>query len=312
MTSTQLGAAAAIDLGTETALLVIGRPLDNGDVEVLEDHCLATRLGAGLAHAELLEPRAVERTLDVLDTFARRIELAGIAADRVAAVGTAVLRRAADAGAFVETVRSRCGIELTVIAPEREAALAHAAVVADGAGPDAIMVDVGGGSSEVVTEAGATRHSIDLGAVLATDRWLGGAERALAIDPASWSEFSAAVEREVSSLPAGWAGGREVVLLGGTASNLACLGRDLETYDPRLAEGWTVEAPLARTWADRLAQMDFEERMDLPIEPGRAGILPAGLGILAAVLDRLGADGGRVSGRGLRYGLLRELLSIAS
>ncbi|QDU67734.1 hypothetical protein [Engelhardtia mirabilis] len=305
--------AAAIDLGTETALLVIGRHLPDGSLEVLEDHCLATRLGAGLAlggaSGARLDPRAVERTLDVLETFVRRIELAGVAPERVRAAGTAALRAAGDASSFLAAAVARCGLHFEVLTPDREAALSFDAVLADGASRDVVVIDLGGGSAEVIRGGGQERFSVPLGAVVATDRWLGGAERLEPIDPKSWSAFRAAARDLAADLPDGAARGAELVLLGGTASNLACLDRGLESYEPRLAQGWTLAAAAAGAWAERLAALGLEERMDHPIEPGRAGILPGGLGCLAAVLERLGATEGRVSGRGLRYGLLREALA---
>jgi len=306
--------AAAIDLGTETALLVIGRRAPDGSLEILEDHCLATRLGAGLGAGSTadgqLDSRAVERTLDVLETFARRIQLAGVPAERVRAAGTAALRAASDAQGFLSAAIERCGLRFEVLAPEREAELAFEAVRADGAGPDVLVVDVGGGSTEVIWGAGRRRQSVELGAVTATDRWLGGAEREGPIDPQAWSAFRSAAADLARGLPEGVAEGAEVVLLGGTASNLACMDRELESYEPRLAQDWSLDAASAGRWGARLAGEALEERMDHPIEPGRAGILPGGLGCLEAVLGRLGASRGRVSGRGLRYGLLREALGL--
>ena len=229
--------AAAIDLGTETALLVIGRRAPDGSLEILEDHCLATRLGAGLGAGSTadgqLDSRAVERTLDVLETFARRIQLAGVPAERVRAAGTAALRAASDAQGFLSAAIERCGLRFEVLAPEREAELAFEAVRADGAGPDVLVVDVGGGSTEVIWGAGRRRQSVELGAVTATDRWLGGAEREGPIDPQAWSAFRSAAADLARGLPEGVAEGAEVVLLGGTASNLACMDRELESYEPR-------------------------------------------------------------------------------
>jgi exopolyphosphatase/pppGpp-phosphohydrolase len=101
--------------------------------------------------------------------------------------------------------------------------------------------------------------------------------------------------------------------LGGTASNLACLELGLEVFDHRVAEGTEVPAGAALAWARRILELDEEERLDLPIEPDRAAILPAGLAALGAGLEEVaGADArARVTGRGLRYGLGRELLGLA-
>ena len=99
------------------------------------------------------------------------------------------------------------------------------------------------------------------------------------------------------------------MLLGGTATNLACLALGLPAFDPAAVEGVQVPAHSARHWADELASRPLAERSPLPIEADRAQILPAGLACLAACLERLEARDVRVSGRGLRYGVLREILA---
>jgi exopolyphosphatase/guanosine-5'-triphosphate,3'-diphosphate pyrophosphatase len=97
------------------------------------------------------------------------------------------------------------------------------------------------------------------------------------------------------------------VLLGGTALNLGCLELGLERFDHLRAEGLRVELGSAWRWAERLAALPLAGRMALPLEPERAAILPAGLACAAAALERLAPAGLRVSGRGLRFGVLREL-----
>lgn len=294
-------AYATIDLGTQTALLLIARALPDGSLDVVEDHAFAARLGAGLEVGGELSPSAADRTLEILENFARRLELRGVGRKRLRAVGTAVLRRARNAGAFVERVSRELDIDLEVLSGDEEARIGCEAALQvlpaelrDGA----VVVDVGGGSSEVVLDGGRERYSLPLGALLATDRFAPG-------------DLLAGIESEVAALPAGSGEGRAAVFLGGAASNLACLERGIECYDPRLAEGFRLEGASGLGWARRLLELELELRRDLPIEPDRADILPAGLALLGAISTRIGLGQAVVTGRGLRYGLLSELLLAA-
>lgn len=292
---------AVVDLGTQSALLLIARERADGSLEELEDHAFAARLGASMDSTGRLAPASVERTFDVLVTFARRIALHGIAPERVRAVGTAVLRRAREADGFVARVRAELGLPLEVIDGDAEARLGW-----DGAaGPDVdALVDVGGGSSEVVTDSGARVRSFDVGAGWLTETWApergdGPCPHEPPVDAIDAALTGAALE--------GARGGR-VVLVGGSAVNLGCLVAGAQAFDHRVAAGVEVDAEAARTWARRVGELGLEDRLDLPVEPTRADVLPAGLWILARLLERLDPSRATVSTRGLRHGLARTLL----
>ncbi len=176
---------------------------------------------------------------------------------------------------------------------------------------------MGGGSSEVVTESGRVLASAPVGALVLTERFLGlGGRRPLPssgrqpLAPGGWQALRAAAREAAARFPAGAARGRETVLLGGTATNLACLELGLPAFDPAAVEGAQVPAHSAGDWADELAGRPLAARELLPIEADRAEILPAGLACLAACLEQLQAQDVRVSGRGLRYGVLLEILAL--
>jgi len=296
-------AVAAIDLGTQTALLLVARRREDGSLDVLEDHAFAARLGEGMGADGALAPDSVERTLDVLATFARRIALHGLAPERVRAVGTAVLRRARDRDAFVACVAEACGLAIQVVDGADEARLAWEGAVGDAA-VDA-LIDIGGGSTEVVTDGGAVVRSIEVGA-----RWLDEALVAEGLGPDAAPTFVArALERD-GSLSRGDAPAVEsAVVAGGTGVNLGSLVAGGAAFDHRVAEGRAIDARDATHWAERLGALDLEDRLDHPIEPARAAVLPAGLWILAGVLERLGPRRTTVTTRGVRHGVARRLLA---
>ncbi|MBI4880649.1 MAG: hypothetical protein HY812_13475 [Planctomycetes bacterium] len=303
---------AAVDLGTNTVLLLVARLDEAGRLQVVEDRCEGPRLGAGLAATGRLDGAAAARALDVLERYARRAAELGVPREHLRVVGTAVLRRAADAGPFIARARARAGFAVEVLSEEAEARLSFAAVVGDGGDPSTLVIDSGGGSTELVGEAGRLRLSAPIGAVVLTETYLGDGQ-APPLLPGGWAALERSVAAAVRSFPAGLAAPPdrappETVCLGGSASNLACLDQGLGVYDEKKAEGHRFAAQAASLQARRLQSMDSAARLRLPIEASRVSILPAGLWCIAATLERIGARSARVSGRGLRYGVARELL----
>lgn len=302
---------AAIDVGTNTVLLLVARRSAGGGLEVVRECCESPRLGAGLARTGRLDDAALERTVDAVARSVADARGLGVAPARLRLVGTAALRRAADAERFLAAVRGRCGAEVEVLPEEEEARLGHAAVAAEGGDVEAlVVVDVGGGSTELVAEGGALRLSAPVGAVVLTETYLGTGSEPPS-EPGGWPALLRAAAAAMQRFPVELAP-RDLVALGGTAVNLAALHLGLALFDAPRTEGARLPAAAARAQAERLAGMTLEARRALPIEPERAEILPAGLACLAAAFERLGARSVRVSGRGLRYGVARELLAAAT
>lgn len=308
--------AAALDVGTNTILLLIGRRAaasasgGDGGLEIELDRCATPRLGQGVAAHGRLDGAAVERALAVLRDFAGELAARAIPAARVRAVGTAVFRRASDGPEFAARVARELGLTIAIASEAEEARLAYAAAVGgtggEGAARDTRVIDVGGGSTELIADGGRARCSAPVGAVVLSETYLG--ERALR--PGGFEALCAAARAALAALPLPEpVRDGPVIALGGTAVNLACLSAGLAAFDPERAEGVRIRAQEARNWARRLADLPHEARCAFPIEPERAAILPAGLVCLAEALERLGSTSALASGRGLRYGVLRELLS---
>ena len=294
---------AAVDVGTNTVLLLVARPERGGGLEVHEETCRTPRLGEGLAQRGRLGGEASLRALGVLREYAGRLRQLGVPPGRTRVVATAALRRAQDAREFVQRVQAECGLVLEVIGEEEEAALAHLAVAGEPGAAPAAVLDVGGGSTEYTRADGSLRRSAPVGAVVLSERF--GA------DAAGFAGLLEAARAACAVFPESDASGEALVLLGGSAVNLAAREGGFERFDPRRAEGRAIDAASAGRWAADLAALPLEQRLRLPIERERASILPAGLACAAAALERVRPASVRVSGRGLRYGVLRDLIARA-
>jgi exopolyphosphatase/guanosine-5'-triphosphate,3'-diphosphate pyrophosphatase len=303
---------AAIDLGTNTVLLLVARRAPEGGLEVRAEACESARLGerralgdGGAPHS--LAPAAVERTLGILAKFKARALGLGVTCERLRVTATAVLRRASDAQAFVRRCEEELDLCVEILSGPEEARLGRLALGPVGAG-EWVTLDVGGGSTELSGDREGEQVSAPLGALVLTERFLGmGSNGPLEQGgaPALWEQTRRAFE----CFEEGSVRKRPVVLLGGSASNLACLEKNLTRFDPDQVEGTGIRTDAVCAWAERLLDLSLQERERLPIETQRAEILPAGLVCITALLERIGAQEAQISALGVRHGVALELLA---
>lgn len=303
-------AAAAVDIGTNSLLLTVARPGPGGRLVVLEDRSVITRLGEGLGERGALGEAAMARTLVVLEEFGRAILALGATAR---AVGTSALRRADNAEGFLARAREALGtgVSVEVLSGEAEAALGARGALNElpGVTPAQapVVIDPGGGSTEVIAttpEGGVARaRSLEVGAVRLTEAFVRSDPPA----PAELDALAARARAVVARLEP--AGGRPVVAVGGTATTLAALHLGLDRYDGARVHGARLSRGAAAALRARLAALPLAKRETIPCLPrGRADVAVAGALLLEALLDRLGAAELVVSDRGLRYGLIAEIL----
>ena len=182
---------AAIDCGTNSIRLLIARRDEaTGRLVDLERHLEMVRLGLGVDRTGRFDPVAVERTLDAARRYQALVEHHGVRREDVRFVATSATRDAINREDFISGVRAILGIDPEVISGQEEAELSYRGAVStvEGlpAGP-ALVVDIGGGSTELVlgTTAPTHRISLDMGSVRLT-------ERHLRSDPPAADEIAAA------------------------------------------------------------------------------------------------------------------------
>jgi exopolyphosphatase/guanosine-5'-triphosphate,3'-diphosphate pyrophosphatase len=317
---------ATIDVGTNTTLLLVVDARGADDIQVLADRAEITRLGRGiggtgdgagaagslgaLAPAGRLGGQGIEQTLAALT------EYAGIARAHqaeVVAVGTEALRRAPNAGEFLQAAAAVLGAPLEVIDGDREAALSYRAAASSfpaAAAGSMVVVDIGGGSTEVIrSEAGEIRfrRSLPLGSVRLT-------EKHVRSDPPADGEVAAIraeVRAALAGAPLGTAGDPPPALVGiaGTVTSLAAMDQRLTSYDPALVHGYRLTPAALETLVDTLRHATAAERGRMPgLDPRRADVILAGACILADIVAATRVPHVIVSDRGIRWGLVYERL----
>lgn len=270
--------SAAIDIGSNSVRLLLW-----ADGHTLYKKTDTTRLGEGLARTGALSAQAMARTAEAVARFCAEAREAG--AEPVYAFATAAVRGSSNGAEFVRIVRERCGLEVDVLSGEREALAALAGALGDREGG---VIDVGGASTEVIVRGGGRVYarSADVGAVRLKDA-CGEDEEALS----AWISEKLSLFADVPACPL-------LVAVGGTATSLAALEKQVVPYDPERIEGTVLTADGIEHWAHRLLSMPQEERLLLPgMDVRRADILGGGALLLAAAIRRAGSDCVTVSER---------------
>ncbi len=296
---------ATIDVGTNTALLLIARVGADGRLQRVDERAEITRLGRGIGAGGALGAEGIRATLAALREYA---ELARAQGARIAAVGTEALRRAPNGPDFLTPAAEILGVPIEVIDGEREAALTFRAVIEafpDARQGSAIVVDIGGGSTEIVLATGGRQtlaRSLPLGSVRLTEQNV----RHDPVTPDELAALRAAVASGLGSIA--FPQGAALVGVAGTVTSLAAMAESMASYDPERVHGYRLSRDQLAAQIARLAtsaQADRERMIGL--DPRRADVILAGAIILEGMAQAAGAAGVRVSDRGIRWGLAHEL-----
>jgi len=266
---------AAIDCGTNSVRLLVAE-VEDGRVTTLDRRLHITRLGQGVDATGRFHPDALARTLAAFDDFAGRIDALGAVRRRV--VATSAARDAANSEEFFAGVLARVGVPAEVISGDEEARLSFAGAVSGigGLAQPVLLMDIGGGSTELVLgHNGTLQHarSLDIGSVRVRERFL-------ASDPPSRPEVAAATSYIDILLDGSGVAFEEAaawVGVGGTATSLAALALGLPVYDSARVHGSTIPRSALDALTTRLLTMRVADVLALPtMVPGRADVICAG------------------------------------
>mgnify|MGYP001027418839 FL=1 len=300
---------AAIDCGTNSVRLLVAAGPAQAPVE-LERTLRITRLGQGVDATGEFHPDALARTFAACDEYAAVLAAHGVG--RLRFVATSAARDAGNREEFFAGVRARLGVDPEVISGAEEAQLSFDGALAaspDAAAP-ALVVDIGGGSTELVLGASGQPvrgTSLDIGSVRLRERFL-------ASDPPTAEQVAAATAHVDALLDASGidlAAARTWIGVGGTATSLSAIVQGLETYDRARVHGSTVTRADLTALADRLLGSTVAEVLIIPtMVPGRADVICAGALICARVAARVGVDL-TVSESDILDGVVAQLLAAA-
>lgn len=309
---------ATIDIGTNSVLLLVAERREDVISPVIE-RATITRLGQGVDATRTLAPEAVRRTLDCLARYAEEIKAWRV--DRIDVAGTSAMRDAAGGESFRLEAKSLLGVEPRVISGREEAELTfEGSMTGLGLTGPVTVVDVGGGSTEIVTGDVATGPdravSLDVGSVRLT-------ERHVRTDPPTANEVLAVRQDVRLALEgSGIVPTRTIIGVAGTVTTLTAYALDVVPYASERVHGAHLSGQRIDAAVQALAAMPVAERRKLgSVQPDRADVIVAGGLIVAEVLawarDVLEKSGGATdvefvaSDRGVRWGMAKRLFETA-
>lgn len=294
---------AAFDCGTNSLRLLIADS-NGGELADVVRTLEVVRLGQGVDRTGRFDDDALSRTLEVTRRYAEMCRVHGV--ERMRFVATSATRDAANRDEFIDSVRSILGIEPEVITGAEEAELSFlgaASVLAAASDspresqPQRLVVDLGGGSTELVLgdAAPTAAHSMDVGCVRLTERWVH-------TDPPTENELAGIRDDVQTALDAAaylvdLTAASEVIGVAGTVTTITAHALKLDAYRPEAINGSRVPLDVVLAACDDLAAMPRTQRVALPfMHPGRVDVIAAGAVIWATVLDRVArASGGSLT-----------------
>jgi exopolyphosphatase/guanosine-5'-triphosphate,3'-diphosphate pyrophosphatase len=308
---------AGIDIGTNSARLLVAERGADGALVTVERLMRITRLGQGVDRTGRLDPEAIERTVAVLQEYRRVMDDLGVPAGRVRMTATSACRDATNRDAFFDPAEAAIGARPELLSGEEEAELSFRGATADldpALGPF-LVFDLGGGSTEFVSGTtgpeGAIdgRISIDVGCVRLSERFL-------TTDPPAPEDLTAAIsytdtwlDDVVRTMPqAGEAA--TVVGLAGTVSTVAAVEQGLADYDRDAIHHFRLTKEAAEDVFRTLATESRADRIHNPgLEEARADVIVGGCCALVAIFRRLSLEEILCSEADILDGLALSLLA---
>ena len=308
MTGPPRGRVAAIDCGTNSTRLLVANADGTTHLRLMR----ITRLGAGVDATGDLNAAAIDRTVHVLRDFRRMMDEAGVSKGRL--VTTSAVRDARNGDVFRQAALAATGLPAELLSGEEEGQLAYAGATAglpptDG---DDLVVDIGGGSTELVVQRQGVvqAFSMNIGCVRLSERFL-------THDPPEEAEIAAlvafvdgAIDGAVRALP-GLSTLRDGRLVGvaGTVTTLAALSLGLPAYDSDRIHHSVLDRAAVDHWCATLAAENAATRAERPgMVAGRADVIVAGAYVLRQVMASFGFDRCIASETDILDGIAQRLL----
>ena len=300
---------AAIDVGTNSIRLVVAAIEQEGSYRILDEEKEVTRLGEGLEKTGWLGQEPIERSLQTISKMKAIAEGQQVA--QLRAIATSAVREARNGATFCRLVQERCGLPLEVISAEDEARYAFRSVVHHFNLDDepTAVVDIGGGSVEVVLAAGTVIDqvfSLPLGAVRLTERYVHSdpitPEEEAALNQAVDDALREAIGKPPFKTPM-------MIGSGGTFSTLAEILQCQREGRVGTVQGSRFAVKDVARVRRELAELPLKSRRQVPgLSPARADIIVAGLTVILRLAKRLGCREIWVNDKGVRDGLLLSMI----
>ncbi len=306
--ATALRRLAVIDLGSNSfRLVVFTASAAEGWWKRTDEIYEPVRIGEGLGSTDALARGPMERALATIDVFAHFCRASALDGDAVDAVATSAIRDASNASEFLALAREHTDLPIRVLSREEEARYGYLAAVNSTTIADGCVLDLGGGSMQLVRVEGRLARasgSWPLGAVRMTERFLAGKGPA---KRRQLDDLRAHVRETLADATWLRGGGRRLVGVGGTVRNLAAAVQRAAGLPSFGVQGQLIEREALDGLVERLAALAPTDRGDVPgIKPARADLILAGAVVVQTVLELGDFEAIEATEAGLREGVFFE------
>jgi exopolyphosphatase / guanosine-5'-triphosphate,3'-diphosphate pyrophosphatase len=301
---------AAIDVGTNTIRLTVAEVQDDDTYRILDEEREMVRLGEQLDRTGRLSDAAIERALAAIGKMKAIAD--GFKITELRAIATSAVREAANGRAFIREVLRQHKVKVEVISGEEEAELAFRSATRhfDLQGRSTAVVDIGGGSLEVILSAGTAIdhvYSLPLGAVRVTERLV----RSDPLREKHWRRMKDEIDRTIRAAIKPAAHRAEIMVgSGGSFTALAHMSKWEREGRHGSVQGYVLTPADIVHLLGRLRDAPLEARRQIQgLSADRADIIVAGASVIARLVRRLGSQQILVNERGIRDGLLLHMIS---
>ena len=286
---------AVVDMGTNSTRLLVA-DVESGRVTEHERRSTVTRLGRGVDTTQQLATEAIDDVADAVGEYISLYE--PLNPDKVTVLATSAVRDASNAAAFIAELRERHALDARILTGEEEARLTYLGAVAGRPAADGtLVIDIGGGSTEIVVGSGQDvdfHTSLQVGTVRHSERHIRN-------DPPTAPELEALAEDVRKLIFAELAAAeffdiRMGIAVAGTPTSLAAIEQELDPYDPERVHGYVLTLDSIQRMYSMLSGKSLEERLKVTgLHPGRAPTIVAGVVILIQAMRTFGLQQVEVS-----------------
>ena len=293
-----------IDLGSNSARLVIVNLFADGYFMVVDELKESVRLGQDMERDGFLKPQRVAETIKTLKMFRKLCDASGVS--RIIAVATEAVRRAKNQRSFLDEIQATCGVKIRVLTPEEEAIYVYRGVINTMDVPKGIVLEIGGGSTKIVyyNRRNMLNHiTLPFGAVTLTGLFSGDGLRP--------EEQAAKIEEFFTEQLKGVDWLKEVdpdvrmIGVGGSFRNLFKIYKMVHKYPIDTVHNFNMAVEDFMPIYDLIKVLDLDKKKKIKgLSAERADILPAALGIIKAFVNYMNVTEFTFSGAGLREGIM--------
>lgn len=293
-----------IDLGSNSARLVIVNLFEDGYFMVMDELKESVRLGQDMERDGFLKPQRVAETIKTLKMFKKLADASGVT--RIIAVATEAVRRAKNQRSFLDEIQASCGIKIKVLSAEEEATLVYRGVINTMDVPKGIILEIGGGSTKIVyynRRNMLNYATLPFGAVTLTDLF-GGDGLSPEAQVAKMEEFFRDQLKNVSWL-SDVDPDVQMIGVGGSFRNLFKISKMVHKYPLDTVHNYNMLTEDFLPVYDMIKVLDLDKKKKIKgLSAERADILPAALAIIKTFINYMNLDNFTISGAGLREGIM--------